>query len=150
MMGNKGNDASGQPQFVPLSVNDDGTAIVSVKSDNTHPDLIINSDSVTLAADNTSDAGKIKLFNTVPGSGIDFLISGAGVETITIKELLNAAGTLESAALMPINLATGALHSTTALANGSYRIEVGHGYGWHLQKSAAVETTRVVTYASTR
>lgn len=128
----------------------DGSASVAVKYDNTHPGLTIDSDTVMLAADNTSDAGQIKLFNTVPGSGIDFVISGAGAETITIKEFLNAVGTLETAALMPINLATGAVHSTTALVNGSYRIEVGHGYGWHFQKSAAVETTRVVTYASTK
>lgn len=93
-----------------------------------------------------SGAGAI--IDTPDISDIDtmfFIISGLTVETVGLSFYLDEAKTLLTAAVTPINLATGALAANALLANGSYKITDLSARFARFTKSATTETP-TITY----
>ena len=75
-----------------------------------------------------------------------FTITASGGETISVTAYLDSAESLETAALRPIDLNTGALNGATALATGSYQLKDICAYSLKFTKSAAVQTGTVNAY----
>lgn len=74
-----------------------------------------------------------------------FIVSGLTVETVGLAFYLDESKTLLTAAVAPINLATGAVTASASLANGSYKITDLAARFARFTKSAITETP-TITY----
>lgn len=95
---------------------------------------------MTIGAGSVIDTPDISDCNTFA-----FIISGLTTDTITLTFYLDEAKTLATAASMPINLATGVAHTTTALGVGSYKITDMVARFARFTKAAAADTP-TITY----
>lgn len=135
---------NGKEKWIPGKATD-GSVHVKNQIDNTYPQLSPQDDSIALVA--SGDGSDAVIARTVANGSIMFQITDADIataETITIKAYLDEALTIETAALIPIDIATGvAAAGGSALPDGDYEIRGITCHGWHFEKSASTRTPTI-------
>ena len=119
-----------------------GSAKVAI-SEYDDPRLWDASDSIALAA---SGAGaEIVTPDMLAFGRIAFKVSGLTSETVSVAAYLDAANTIETGAIRPLDINTGAIAASSNLGNGSYIIENNIAFNLHFTKSGSSDTP-TITY----